>query len=104
MFGWLFPKNRDLGKLEERLEKVERGLVALTDDWGEFHEKVQRAVWRAAKRKEPLPGDEELPVVPPEQPARNTLRAPAAAPLGNDPISARIRAGRGRRFTVIGGE
>lgn len=35
---------------EERLEKVERGLRSLGSDWLEFEEKVQRKVWRDAKR------------------------------------------------------
>lgn len=103
MFGWLFKRNRASADLEERLEKCERGLRALQDDWGEFHDKVQRAVWRAAKRKEPTPDAEELPDVPPEQPARSQLR-PGSAPLGSDPISAKIRARRGTRLTVLGGD
>lgn len=96
MFGWLFRNRDTTSALEERLEKCERGLRSLSDDWEEFHDKVQRAVWRNAKRKDLAPTDTEtLPDVSPEQPARNNLRS-----VG-DPISARIRSLRGRRMTVL---
>jgi hypothetical protein len=98
MFGWFRkPKGDSAGTLE-RLETLERRLRSLSDDWEEFHDKVQRAVWRNAKRKDPAPEAEGLPDVPPEQPARNNLSAPGAGP---DAISARIRALRGRRLTIL---
>jgi hypothetical protein len=97
MFGWLFRNRDTTSGLAERLEKVERGLRSLSDDWEEFHDKVQRAVWRNAKRKDPPPTDTgDLPDVSPEQPARNNLRS-----VSGDPISDRIRMLRGRRLTVM---
>ena len=100
MFGWLFgPKaaRPPTPEVEERLEKVERGLRALSDDWGEFHEKVQRAVWRAAKRKDPVGPVEDDPI-PPEQPARYQLGGTPRA-VGSDPLSEAIRRRRGFRVT-----
>ena len=95
MFGWLFRSKSASSGLEERLEKVERRQQAMSDDWEEFHEKVQRAVWRNAKRRDPAEVP-ELPTVAPEQPARHQLGAPRGAqPL--DAISAAIRARRGVR-------
>jgi hypothetical protein len=98
MFGWLFRSKSVRPDLEERVEKAERALQSLKTDWLEFEEKVQRAVWRAAKRKEPV-GQIEEETVPPEQPARYRLgapRAPATA-VGHDPLSEAIRARRGLR-------
>ena len=65
-------------QLEERLEKVERGLRALGSDWLEFEEKVQRKVWRDAKRSNGAPDPE-----PPQVPDDPRLR-------GLDPVSRRI--------------
>jgi hypothetical protein len=97
MFGWFSKRNDASPPTLERLEKVERGLRSLSDDWEEFHDKVQRAVWRNAKRKDAPPAESmDVPDVSPEQPARNNLRA-----AGGDPISDRIRAMRGRRLTVM---
>jgi hypothetical protein len=97
VFGWLKRSKSDTAPLEERLEKVERALRGLSDDWEEFHEKVQRAVWRNAKRRDVDAGDAALPSVPPEQPARHQLR-PQREAQPVDTISAAIRARRGVRI------
>lgn len=101
MFGWFKRPKASTGptpEWQERLEKAERKLLSLTDDWEEFHEKVQRAVWRAAKRKDPVEAP-DLPEVAPEQPARFQLGSPRAtvSSIGTDPLSAAIRARRGNR-------
>jgi len=58
MFGWFKKAVSPAGSVEERLEKVERGLRNLGTDWLEFEEKVQRKVWRDAKRRpEKTPSD-----------------------------------------------
>jgi hypothetical protein len=97
MFGWWKKAEKPSAPTEERLEKVERGLRALSDDWEEFHDKVQRAVWRNAKRREQLAESDQLPTVAPEQPARHQLgRAPREVPEV-DPVSAAILKRRGMR-------
>jgi hypothetical protein len=96
VFKWLFRSKSDSPALEERVEKLERGLRALSDDWEEFHDKVQRAVWRNAKRRDPVEPD-PLPSVAPEQPARFQL---GSAPRASDPISDSIRKRRGMRVVV----
>jgi hypothetical protein len=98
VFKWLFRSKSNTAPLEERLEKVERGLRSLSDDWEEFHEKVQRAVWRNAKRRDSNPEPQEVPAIPPEQPARHLLRPQGDAPP-IDEISAAIRKRRGLRIT-----
>jgi hypothetical protein len=97
VFGWFKRSKSDTAPLEERVEKVERVLRGLSDDWEEFHEKVQRAVWRNAKRRDVDAGAAELPAIPPEQPARHQLRPQRVEP-NHDPISAAIRARRGVRI------
>jgi hypothetical protein len=98
VFGWFKRSKSDTAPLEERLEKVERGLRSLSDDWEEFHDKVQRAVWRNAKRREQTPEAQEVPTIPPEQPARHLLRPQGdARPV--DPISEQIRKRRGLRIS-----
>jgi hypothetical protein len=98
MFRWLFRSKSGSPPVEERLETVERRLRALSDDWEEFHEKVQRAVWRNAKRRDPVESP-DLPSVSPEQPARHQLGSPRAPrQLHSDPISDAIRARRGMRL------
>jgi hypothetical protein len=102
MFGWFSKDKSASAPTLERLEKVERGLRALEDDWGEFHDKVSRQVWRNAKRTtapallEPEPDASTSPPAP--------LQRGGGGYSMTDPISARIRASRGRRTVVLGGE
>lgn len=97
VFGWFKRSKSDTAPLEERLEKVERGLRALSDDWEEFHDKVQRAVWRNAKRRD-ASAEADLPTVAPEQPARHQLgRPPRDESPPVDPVSAAILKRRGMR-------
>jgi hypothetical protein len=85
VFGWFKKTNPRPSEVEERLEKVERGLRNLATDWLEFEEKVQRKVWRDAKRRPETPSDPT-----PEEETDPRLRH-------LDPVSRRIvMARRGR--------
>ena len=98
---WPFIRKR---QVLDRLESVESAIRRVQVEWEETLERVQKQVWRAQKTaaRTPLLNPDDTSPVPTSEPAPTSARPPAKV-IGMDPVSARIRAARGRRTTVLGG-